>query len=67
MYGITCLRKKKEKEQKLLSRSAICVLTYGSIMSLTSSFSFYHSSDYGFQNLLNSIGKLEEEATMSVL
>lgn len=55
-------KKEREGAEVAFSECNIC-----SIMSLTSSFSFYHSSDYGFQNLLNSIGKLEEEATMSVL
>lgn len=68
MFSITCLKGKEEKGQKLPSWSAIYVLIYVSIISLTTYFSSDHSCDYGFQKSLNGkcIGKLEE-ATMSVL
>lgn len=68
MFSITCLKGKEEKGQKLPSWSAIYVLIYVSITSLTTYFSSDHSCDYGFQKPLNGIciGKLEE-ATMSVL
>lgn len=39
MFSITCLKGKEEKGQKLPSRSAIYVLIYVSIISLTTYFS----------------------------
>lgn len=52
MFSITCLKGKEEKGQKLPSRSAIYVLIYVSIISLTTYFSSDHSCDYGFQKTL---------------